>query len=148
MLEKYKHFIQDLLKYGEGAPTWDFFLNECISVDGKAELSMLIQSVCGPYSIPEYAIEASEDVIPVIMYDPADKGFKIQYEATTIPIMIYDLDTWLDSILAFWHDTSDSTDAELEKLAKGFVCHSVNSYFTGNTEPYEVSYAFDSEVAE
>ena len=82
------------------------------------------------------------------MYDSADKSFKIQYEATTTPIMIYDLDTWLDSILAFWHDTAESIDAELEKLAKGFIYHAVNSYFTGNTEPYEVSYVFESEVAE
>lgn len=136
MLQKYKHFIHGLLKYGEGTPTWDYFRNEQLSDEGKTELKALIMSVCGPYSIPEYAIEVGEDVIPVIMYDPTDKGFKIQYEATATPIMIYDLDTWLDSILAFWHDTAESTDAELEKLAKGFVCHSVNSYFTGNTEPY------------
>lgn len=147
MLQKYKHFIHDLLKYGENTPTWDYFRNEQLSADGTSEYLLLIQSVCGPYSIPEIVLEC-DNVIPIIMYDADDNGFKIQYEATTTPIMIYDTDTWLDSLLVFWHDTPESTDAELEQLAKGFIYHAVNSYFTGNTEPYEVSYIVDAEVAE
>ena len=87
-------------------------------------------------------------MIPIIMYDADDNGFKIQYEVTATPIMIYDTDTWLDSLLVFWHDTPESTDTELEKLAKNFIYHAVNSYFTGNTEPYEVSYIVDAEVGE
>ena len=137
MLQKYAHFMYDLLKFGEDVPTWDQFCNELLSAEGKTELKALIMSVCGPYSIPEYAIE-NPDVIPVLLYQDNDKTFRVQFEASTTPIAMYDLDTWLDSILAFWHDTPESTDVELEKLAKGFICHAVNSYFTGNTEPYVV----------
>lgn len=118
-------------------PTWDQFCNELLSDDGKAELKALIMSVCGPYSIPEYALENPE-AIPVLRYQGDDKTFRVQFEASTTPIAMYDLDTWLDSILAFWHDTSESTDTELEKLAKDFICHAVNSYFTGNTEPFVI----------
>lgn len=147
MLQKYTHFMHDLLKFGEDVPTWDQFCNELLSDDGKTELKALIMSVCGPYSIPEYAIE-NPNAIPVLLYQEDDKTFRVQFEASTTPIAMYDLDTWLDSILAFWHDAPESTDAELEKLAKGFICHAVNSYFTGNTEPYEVSYVVDAEVSE
>lgn len=141
MLKKYSNFMRQLLADGETTPTWDFFRNDILSVDSKAEYSMLIQSICGPHSIPEYALE-DENAIPVVMYDPEDKSFKLQFSDYTTPVMINDADTWLESLLLFWHDTPESTDEDLEKLAKGLICHSVNSFFTHDHTPYTVEHIF------
>ena len=130
MLKKYNRFMGKLLKYGEGCPTWDYFIAEVLTDTETAELRQLIMSVCGPYSIPEYAV-LDPEVIPVILYSDDQKGFMIQFETNTVPIFMYELDLWLESILISWEDVKDGTDVQLEHIAKELVCHAVNSYFTG-----------------
>ena len=136
MLQKYKNFIDELMQFNYDKHSWDKFVSEYLSVDAKAECSMLIQSVCGPYSIPEYAV-LNPDAIPVIMYSETEKGFKIQYEKSTTPVFMYELELWFESIQLSWENVKDGTDEQLEHVARELVCHAVNSYFTGyKYDPY------------
>ena len=136
MLEKYNRFINKLLKYGESCPTWDYFIAEVLTDTETAEMRQLIMSVCGPYSIPGYAV-LNPDAVPVILYSETEKGFKIQYEKSTTAVFMYELELWFESIQLSWENVKDGTDEQLEHVARELVCHAVNSYFTGyKYDPY------------
>lgn len=130
MLQKYRTIMSALLRYETEAMSLDYFRDNILDEQSGAELKQLVLSVCGPYSIPEYAVLDS-DTIPVIMYSDDQKGFMIQFEASTVPIFMYELDLWFESIVLSWEDVKDGTDEQLERIAKELVGHAVNSYFTG-----------------
>lgn len=130
MLQKYKTLMNKLMQYGADAPDWEFFDKAIMTDKSRDELRQLVMSVCGPYSIPEYAV-LDPDTIPVIMYSDEQKGFMIQFETSSAPVFMYELEIWYESIIVSWEDVKDGTDEQLERIAKELVCHAVNSYFTG-----------------